>query len=199
MCAGSAQNQIHQQNEKEIKMKINPLRKKLALVIGLSVVTLFSVIAYAATPTILGSGTTPHSEVIDGPATVTFRNLLTPGFEVGVWHYHPGTMVNIVKRGAVTVEDGCGTSATYTAGQAFEKIGSRVHRAVNPGAEECEEYNVFINPPNTPLTVFIPNNERRCGPARNVDECKDGGWTNFDHPTTFENQGQCVEYVLSQP
>ena len=90
--------------------------------------------------------------------------------------------VQIVKRGAVTVEDGCGGGPTYTAGQAFEKIGGCVHRAINPGTEECEEYNVFINPQGTPLTVFIPNNERRCGPARNVNECKDGGWMNFNHP-----------------
>jgi Flp pilus assembly protein TadD len=129
-------------------MKMNPLRRKLALGLGVSV------IAYAATPTILGAGTETHSEVLGGPATVNFRNLLTPG-EVGTWHYHPGKMVNIVKRGAVTVEDGCGGGETYTAGQ---------------------------------LTVFTPNNTRLCGPARNVDECKDGGWTSFNHPTTFATQ-----------
>ncbi|MCM3904636.1 MAG: hypothetical protein ND866_23310 [Pyrinomonadaceae bacterium] len=178
-------------------MRINFLRNRLALVVGLGVVAFSGVIAYAAvTSTILGVGTTPHSEVLGGPATVTFRNLLTTPGDVGAWHYHPGKMVNVVKRGTVTVEDGCGGGATYTAGQAFEKIGGRVHRAINPGAEECEEYNVFINPPGTPLTVFTPNNTRLCGPARRVDECRNGGWTNFNHPTTFSNQGQCISYVL---
>lgn len=181
-------------------MKTNPLRNKLVVAVGFIVIVLSGVIAYAAvTPTVLGVGTTPHSEVLGGPATVTFRNLLTTPGDVGAWHYHPGKMVNIVKRGSVTVEDGCGGGATYSAGQAFEKIGGRVHRAINPGTEECEEYNVFINPPGTLLTVFTPNNTRLCGPARNVEECKDGGWTNFNHPTTFSNQGECIDYVLQQP
>jgi quercetin dioxygenase-like cupin family protein len=179
-------------------MQTNPLRKKLVLVVGLGVVALCGVIAYAATFTILAAGTMPDSQLIGGPATFTFRNLLTPPGEVGAWHYHPGKMFNVVKRGTVTVEDGCGGGATYSAGQAFEKIGGRVHRAINPGAEECEEYNLFINPQGTPLTMFIPNNERRCGPAREVEECKNGGWTNFNHPTTFSNQGECITYVKHQ-
>jgi quercetin dioxygenase-like cupin family protein len=138
-------------------------------------------------------------DVLGGPATVTFRNLVTPAGEVGTWHYHPGQVFNVVKRGAITVEDGCGGGGTFTAGQAFETIDGRVHRAINPGAEECEEYNVFFNPPGTPLTVFIPNNERRCGPAKDVDECKNGGWMNFNHPSSFSNQGECIESVLHRP
>jgi hypothetical protein len=85
-------------------MKTSPLRNKVVVAVGLSVIALSGVIVYAAvTPTILGVGTTPHSEVLGGPATVTFRNLLTTPGDVGAWHYHPGKMVNIVKRGSVTV------------------------------------------------------------------------------------------------
>ncbi|HEX6730124.1 MAG TPA: cupin domain-containing protein [Pyrinomonadaceae bacterium] len=180
-------------------MKTNSVRIQLALLVGLGILILVGAVAYAATSTILATGNTPHSQISGGPSTFTFRNLITPPGEVGTWHYHPGKMLNVVKRGTVTVEDGCGGGATYSAGQVFEKLDGRVHRAINPGTEECEEYNLFVNPQGAPPTVFIPNNERRCGPARNVDECKDGGWTNFNHPTTFGNQGECIDFVLHQP
>ncbi len=177
-------------------MKTNPLRKKLALAVGLSVVILFGAVAYAATSNILAVGTMPHSEVIGGPATLTARQLLIPPGEVGGWHYHPGTLLSVVKRGAVTIEDGCGGEETFTAGQAFEQIGGRVHRAKNLGAEEVEEYNMFVNPQGTLLTVNIP--ERRCGPPKDVNECTDGGWMNFTHPRSFDSRRDCVQFVRNQ-
>jgi len=175
----------------------NPLRNRLALAVGLLVVTLFGTVAYAAFPTILASGTTPHSELIGGPATLTARHLVTPAGEVGAWHYHPGSVFNVVKGGAIVIEDGCGSAPTYAAGQAFENIGGRVHRAVNPFTDACEEYNMFVNPQGTPLTVLIPNNERKCGPARSVEECKADGWMNFTHPRSFSSQGDCMQFVLT--
>ena len=176
-------------------MKTKLLRNKLALVVGLSVVVLFGVIAYAATSVILAVGTIPHSELIDGPATVTARQLIIPPGEVGAWHYHPGTLISVVKRGTVTIEDGCGGEETFTAGQAFEQIGGRVHRAKNLGDEEVEEYNMFIVPEGSPFTVNIPNNEGRCGPPQSVNECRDGGWMNFTHPRNFTSQRDCKQYV----
>jgi quercetin dioxygenase-like cupin family protein len=166
------------------------------LAAGLGVV-LFGTVAYAATATILAVGITPHSELIGGPATLTARHLVTPPGEVGAWHYHPGQVFNVVKSGAIVIEDGCGEAPTYIAGQAFENIGGRVHRAVNPFAEACEEYNMFVNPQGTPLTVRVPNNERRCGPARGVEECKADGWRSFDFPHSFGSQGDCVQFVLN--
>jgi hypothetical protein len=173
------------------------LRNRVLSAAGLVAVVLFGAVAYAATATILAVGTTPHSELIGGPATLTARRLVTPAGEVGAWHYHPGSVFNVVKTGAIVIEDGCGAAPTYAAGQAFENIGGRVHRAVNPFAEECEEYNMFVNPQGTPLTLFIPNNERRCGPARSVEECKADGWANFTHPRSFSSQGDCIQFVLS--
>lgn len=179
-------------------MQTNPLRKKLALVVGLGVIGLFGVIAYAASSTILGVGTVAHSEILNGPATFTARKLTIPPGEVGVWHYHPGFITSVIKRGTVTVEDGCGGGETFNAGQGFEKSDGRIHRAINPGAEELEEYNMFIMPQGNPITVNVPDNQRLCGPARNVDECKDGGWMNFTYPTSFNNQGECVQSVLQR-
>lgn len=65
---------------------------------------------------------------------------------MGDWHYHPGHVYNVVKRGTVLVEDGCGEVEMFTKGQAFEKIDGRVHRAVNRGTVDAVEYNMFIVP-----------------------------------------------------
>ena len=156
-------------------MNTNHLRNKLVPVIGLSIVILFGAVAYAATTVILAVGTIPHSEFFDGPATVTVRTLTIEPGEVLAWHYHPGYAFNVVKRGTLTTEDGCGGEETITAGQAFEEVEGRVHRAKNLGAEEVLVYNTFIVPEGNPTTVNIPNNERQCGPPRSVSECRDYG------------------------
>jgi hypothetical protein len=183
-------------------MRTNPLRKRLALAVGLGVLLLGGVIAYAATATILGEGTMPHSAVIGGPAKLTARRLIIPvGDPPSAWHYHPGTLLAVVgtaaNQGSVTIEDGCGGSETFAPGQAFEQIGGRVHRAINQSEETVEEHNMFINPLGTPLTVILP--ERQCGPPQNVNECKDDGWAKFTHPRAFGSQGDCIDYVLHRP
>ena len=183
-------------------MRINTVRIKLALVVGLSVVALFAVIAYAATPTILGEGTMPYSEVIEGPAKLTARRLIIPADDPpSLWHYHPGTLLAVVgtstNRGSVTIEDGCGGAETFGPGQAFEQIGGRVHRAINLSGETVEEHNMFINPLGTPLTVNL--SERLCGPPKDVNECKNDGWMHFTHPRGFSSEGDCIHYVLDRP
>jgi quercetin dioxygenase-like cupin family protein len=175
---------------------------KIAAVIAMSLgVVLLGVIGYAATTNILAVGTIPNSQLFDGPATVTVRTLtINPG-ETLAWHYHPGYAFNVVKSGTLTVEDGCGGGdETLTPGQAFEEMDGRVHRAKNLSATDpVVVYNTFIMPQGKPTTRNIPNNERRCGPPENVDECKNDGWLNFNHPQTFIDQGQCVEFVRHRP
>jgi quercetin dioxygenase-like cupin family protein len=181
-------------------MKTNHLRNKLALVVGLSIIILSGVIVYAATTVILAVGTIPQSEFVNGPATVTVRTLAIAPGEVLAWHYHPGYAFSVVKRGVLTVEDGCGGGdETLNAGQAFEELDGRVHRAKNLGTEEVLVYNTFIVPEGNPTTINIPNNERRCGPPRSVNECKDDGWVNFTQPRSFFDQGDCVQYVNHRP
>ena len=34
-----------------------------------------------------------------------------------------------------------------------------------------------------------------CDPPANADQCKKGGWMNFNSPRTFKNQGDCVSYT----
>ena len=177
-------------------IKTNYPRKKFVLAAGLSVVTLFAVVAYAATTLILAVGTIPESEFFGGPATVTVRTLTIQPGEVLAWHYHPGYAFNVVRSGVLTVEDGCSEEEeTLAPGQAFEEVQGHVHRAKNLGTEPTVVYNTFVMPQGNPTTVNIPNNERRCGPPSEPDECKDDGWMNFSHPQVFDNQGECVAFV----
>ncbi|MEP6921828.1 MAG: cupin domain-containing protein [bacterium] len=177
-------------------MKINQLRNKLVPVVGLSFVILLGVIAYAATTNILAVGTIPHSEIFGGPATVTVRTLTIRPGEVLPWHYHPGYAFNVVKSGQLTVEEGCGGEVTLNPGDAFEELDGHVHRAKNLSAtEDVVVYNTFIVPQGKPTTVNILNNERRCGPPSDANECKDNGWMNFTQPRSFSDQGDCVQYV----
>lgn len=185
-------------------MKTDYLRSKLTLVVGLSIVILSGVIAYAASTFILAVGTIPESELFDGPATVTVRTLTIAPGEVLPWHYHPGYAFNVVKSGTLTVEDGCGGEETLTPApsleSAFEEMDGRVHRAKNLSTtEDVVVYNTFIVPKGRPTTVNIPGNERRCGPPSDVTECKDNGWAMFTHPRIFSNQGDCVQYVRHRP
>jgi len=176
-------------------MKIKTMSRRFVIAISIGA-GLFGVIAYAATTVILAVGTIPHSEIFDGPATVTVRTLTIKPGEVLAWHYHPGYAFNVVKSGTLTVEEGCGGEETLTPGQAFEELDGHVHRAKNLSAtEDVVVYNTFIVPQGKPTTVNIPNNERRCGPPSNASECKDDGWMKFTQPRSFSNQGECIDYV----
>lgn len=176
------------------------LRTKFALLMGLGLIAIFAVVAYAATTLILAVGTIPDSELVGGPSTVTVRTLTIPPGETGLWHYHPGYAFNVVKSGTLTVENGCGgPDESLTPGQAFEELGGDIHRAKNLGTEPVVVYNTFVIPQGHPTTVNIPNNERLCGPPKNVDECKNNGWLTFSHPQTFGNQGECIKWVLHRP
>jgi hypothetical protein len=171
-------------------------RLTLVIVIGFAAASAL----YAATALELWVGSSDHIGLWDGPARLTARTLKTPVNETtGAWHYHPGFVYNVVRQGAITIEDGCGGVQTFSAGQAFETSEGRVHRAYNLGSVDAIESNMFVGPPDRPMTVPIPNNEQRCGPPSSVDECKEGGWERFDHPASFDNQGQCVDYVNRRP
>jgi quercetin dioxygenase-like cupin family protein len=178
------------------------LKTRRGRVIAISAaILLTAVTAYAAVTVILAVGTIPQSELFDGPATVTVRTLtINPG-ESLQWHYHPGYAYNVVKSGTLTVEDGCGgEEETLLPGQAFEEMDGRVHRAKNLSTTEpVVVYNTFIVPAGKPTTRNIPNNERRCGPPIDADECKDEGWSKFNHPASFISQGQCIDFVRHRP
>ncbi len=164
--------------------------------IGTTAIVLGSVVTYAAITVFRQDATSDYIGLWGGPAQLTARVLTTPAGEVtGAWHYHPGYVYNVVTQGTVTIEDGCGEIHSYSKGEAFETSEGRVHRAYNLGTEDAMEHNMFVGPPNRPITVSIPDNEQRCGPPSTVAECHNGGWASFNHPAPFVNQGECVAYV----
>ncbi|HXG95373.1 MAG TPA: cupin domain-containing protein [Blastocatellia bacterium] len=182
----------------------NYSKNRLMLVISIGVVFFFGIAVYSGATQTINAETTPiavgtieHSELFNGPATVTVRQLkIAPG-EVLAWHHHPGRAYNVIKSGTLTVEDGCGGEETLTAGEAFEEVIGRVHRAKNLGAEDVVVINTFIVPQGSPTTINTPNNQRLCGPPVSVEECKKGGWMNFTHPRTFSGRGDCIQFVIT--
>jgi hypothetical protein len=181
-------------------MNANRLRVVRIVSIGAALLAIGSAVAYAAIVLFRYDALSPYIGLQGGPAMVTARVLNTPVGETnGAWHYHPGFVYNVVVQGTITIEDGCGEINHYTAGQAFETSEGRVHRAYNLGAQDAIEYNMFVGPQGRPIGVNIPDNEHRCGPPSTVDECRNGGWETFNHPSRFANQGQCVAYVNDRP
>ena len=167
-------------------MNANRSRVIRIVSIGTAVVALGASVAYAAIVVFRQDAFSDYIGLRGGPAQLTARILTTPvGETTGAWHYHPGYVYNVVTQGTITIEDGCGQVNQYSKGEAFETSEGRVHRAYNLGTEDAMEYNMFVGPPNRPIGVNIPDNEHRCGPPSTVDECKNGGWTTFNHPAPF--------------
>ena len=171
------------------------MKHKSIIITGLAI--LLSASAHASTSVVLAVGTNQYSELIGGPAVVTTRQLtISPG-EVLAWHYHPGHVFTVIKQGTLTVEDGCGGEEVFTAGQAFEEKPFRVHRGKNLGTNDMVDIQTFVVPLGFPTTFNTPNNERLCGPPQTVEDCKNGGWMNFNWPRTFTSQGDCEQYVVT--
>ena len=168
--------------------------RTLAFAISLGVV-LLGVTVYSATSNILIDGTIPDSKVFDGAVRVTVRELTIKPGEALPLHYHPGHVFIVVKSGTLTVEDGCGGEKKLAPGQGLEEMNGRVHRGKNVDATDVVVYDIFITAPDKPTTINIPANERRCGPPQDLNECKNNGWREFNHPQGFTNQRQCLSFV----
>ena len=172
-------------------MNIKSLGKGFVAAISLATVLFGS--TPSAESQVLASGEITHSELFGGPATLTVRRLTIAVGQVLGWHQHPGVgAYTIVKRGTLTVEDGCGGETVYQAGQAFLEPPGRVHRGKNLGTEEVETIQTFIVPAGTPISV---GTQQLCGAPAGKEECKNGGWSAFNHPRSFSSQGDCISFV----
>jgi len=173
-------------------MKLITFRKGLIAALGLGALIVgFSV--YAAINVMIAEGTYANFEAFGGPASTRMRTLTIAPGEILGWHNHPGVgAYTIVKQGTLTVEDGCGFDTVYTAGQAFVEAAGRVHRGKNLTTEPVITAQTFIVPLGTPFTI---DTLQACGRPLKVDECKNGGWEQFDYPRTFESQGDCIRFV----
>ena len=53
----------------------------------------------------------------------------------------------------------------------------------------------FAFPDNEQTVVVNPNVAVNFGPPTDKDQCKNGGWRNFNQPREFKNQGDCIQFV----
>ena len=151
--------------------------------------------AHAATSVVIGTGTMDYLEAVGGPATVLMRTLTFAPGEVLGWHDHPGTgAYTIVVSGTLVVEDGCGTEAVYTQGQAFLEPPGRVHRGKNLTVANVVTAQTFIVPRGTPTSNSHPR--QVCGVPQSLSECTGNGWRMFDLPRQFVSQGDCMGFVI---
>ena len=144
----------------------------------------------------LAKGTLPFFEPLNGPADVIISKVVVPpGGSVG-WHYHPGHVFVIVNSGTITETTGCGDVEVHTAGEAWVEVQpARMHRVDNFGSTNAELYVTNIFPAGMPGSIAVA--APLCGPPTDVSQCMKEGWTEFQWPRTFANQGDCVSYVNS--
>ena len=148
---------------------------KTRLAITVAVGAFLATTAYASVSEVIAVGPVSYSPTVGGPATITVRRLTIDPGEVLGWHSHPGTVYTVVKRGTLTLEDGCGGITTFTVGQGFQEPPGRVHRGKNLGTDVVETIQTFIVPagslisdPSGPVcqtcvadsTTFCANNAR---------------------------------------
>ena len=151
--------------------------------------------ALALTNNLLAGGTIANSQLFNGPATIRMAQvILNPGDTIP-WHYHPGRAYGIVKTGTVTEEFGCGGSEQHSAGDAFEETTQSVHQVTNLGTTQAELYVTIIVPAGAATTIYTGG--PLCGPPTTPDQCMNNGWTRFNHPRSFSNQGDCIQFVLT--
>lgn len=165
--------------------------KRIALILGVCGVLIAA--AFAVTNDRLAVGTIDSYAPFGGPARVTMgHTTMQPGEDNG-WHSHPGQVTVVVTSGTLTFEEGCGGVQAYNAGQAFTEASTDIHRAVNRGTVPLEFYATVIVPSAMPNRISYPG--PLCGPPANKDACKQDGWSKFDFPRTFANQGDCESFV----
>ena len=174
-------------------MKIMTIRKGLVIALSFGALIL-GITAYAAVNLTIAEGVYSYFEAFGGPASTRMRTLTIAPGEILGWHNHPGVgAYTIVKQGTLTVEDGCGFEAVYTAGQAFLEPAGRVHRGKNLTNEPVITAQMFIVPLGQPYTI---DTVQACGRPLRVDECKAGGWQAFNYPRAFNSQGDCVSSLM---
>ncbi len=178
-------------------MKIITLRKGLVIAFSFGALIL-GITTYAAINNTIADGVYSNFAPFGGPASTRMRTLTIDPGEVLGWHIHSGVgAYTIVKQGTLTVEDGCGFEAVYTAGQAFLEPAGRVHRGKNLTAGDVITAQTFIVPVGAPFSGDTPG--QLCGRPLRVHECEDDGWRNFNYPRTFHSQDDCIRSVKPAP
>jgi nitrous oxidase accessory protein NosD len=71
-----------------------------------------------------------------------------------------------------------------------QKSGVKQNR---PGSDGLGDTPYLIDSANIDHYPLVPRVHH--GPPTNKEQCKNGGWRQFDTPRTFKNQGDCVSFV----
>jgi quercetin dioxygenase-like cupin family protein len=113
------------------------------------------------TGTVLARGTIADQVRLktDGATEFVVRQItIQPGGSTG-WHYHPGTLLAVVKKGTLTRTDASCRSVSYLPGQSLvEPSGAHhIHIGRNLGVEPVELYVTYVEPIGSPLSVDAPN------------------------------------------
>ena len=174
-------------------MKRITSKRKIALVLCLCAVTFCVLTVYAATTVRLAAGRIAFLDLFDGPADVVMTKATFEPGDTGTWHYHPDPVYIVVTAGTLTKTDGCGNVEQYSAGDAFVENPGVVQQVTNQGTVPAEFYTTNISPAGQPSRIDVDG--PLCGPPRRRKECKNGGWMRFNHPRTFRNQGDCIQFV----
>lgn len=125
---------------------------------------------------------------MNSPAALLFgRN----GLSTITWHYFAGQLdeLEIYDRALSALE----IQAIFNAGSAG-KCKDADGDGVNDEEDNCP------STPNPDQADFDLDGEgdacdAETGPPTFKDQCKNGGWMRFDFPRTFNNQGDCIQFV----
>lgn len=97
--------------------------------------------------------------------------------------------------GGVTVQSGANQTFTFTPNAGF-----RIHEVRVNGSNVATSTSFTFTNVTANHTIVVSFEDNRITPNTNVptekDQCKNGGWMRFTNPT-FKNQGQCVNFVVS--
>ena len=160
------------------------------VLVGVAAATIYGAII----STILSVGTTEFVEELEGPGDLSFVTLTFSPGDVSAWHHHPGEVFVVIRSGILTVENPCGGTVAYTAGQAFIEEPGHIHRAANYSQATTIIDSLYVVPAGGPRSIAVP--APVCiGPPPSADACMAHGWQTFTVPRVFKNQGDCVSWV----
>ena len=138
------------------------MRKMLSVLLCGATVAMVPAAA-SATPgsgvsgTVLGKGTSNDTIEVrnEGRTDIVVRHeVIEPGGFTG-WHYHPGTLIYVVHKGALTrtLQD-CSVQVILAGQSLVDAAGDRrPHSGRNLGAEPVELYVTYVIPAGAPLSV----------------------------------------------
>ena len=151
---------------------MNKRKAILVAAIGLAGVAIFGVTALATNgsgfhgvPNPALRGTLPHTVQLNAdrikfqtkdPVDVLVQTITVDGGGNSGWHTHPGFLLAVVQKGAVSLTVGCSTD-TYSVGQSFYETGTTPTIARNASStDEAIVRATYVVPKGFPTRLDVP-------------------------------------------